>query len=105
MYLWRGIAPEAFEPWFQLVSGLIVIAMAFWMLWRVREDRRLATLVIGHDHRNYDHDHKHGHAHPHGHDETRRIDTGHGVVELSIFEGGVPPHWQVTPLSGGPWQP
>lgn len=100
MYLWRGIAPEALEPWFQLVSGLVIIAMALWMLWRVREDRRLALLASGHDH----HEHNtHDHGHAHGHDETRRIDTGHGVVELSIFEEGVPPRWRLKTLSGGAW--
>lgn len=106
MYLWRGVAPEAFEPWFQLLSGLIIIAMALWMLWRVREDRRLATLASGHGHHhhhghNHDH-HDHAHSH-HGHDETRTIDTGHGVVEISIFEEGVPPRWRMKALSGGPW--
>ena len=28
MYLWQGAAPETFEPWFQLLSGVIIIAMA-----------------------------------------------------------------------------
>ncbi len=108
MYLWRGVAPEAFEPWLQLFSGLIIIAMALWMLWRVREDGRLALLASGRDH-SHDHHHDHHgrdhhaeHSH-HGHDETRRIDTGHGVVELSIFEDGVPPRWRMETLSGGPW--
>ncbi len=100
MYLWRGVAPEALEPWFQLISGLVIIAMALWMLWRVREDRRLALLASGHDHHDHN-DHDHGHAH--GHDETRRIDTGHGAVELSIFEEGVPPRWRMKTLSGGAW--
>jgi nickel/cobalt exporter len=59
----------------------------------------------GHDHK---HDHSHGEAHSHrhahhGHDETRRINTGHGVVELSIFEKGVPPRWRMKTLSGGTW--
>jgi len=100
MYLWRGVAPEALEPWFQLISGFVIIAMALWMLWRVREDRRLALLASGHDHHDHN-DHDHGHAH--GHDETRRIDTGHGAVELSIFEEGVPPRWRLKTLSGGAW--
>lgn len=37
-------------------------------------------------------DHHHGkHNHDH-HDETHRIDTGHGGVELSVFEQGMLPH-------------
>lgn len=101
MYVWRGVAPEALEPWFQLLSGLIIIAMALWMLWRTRDDQRRAKLALG--------DHHHGHSHDatadghHGHDETRVIDTGHGLVEISIFEEGVPPRWHLRTLSGHRW--
>lgn len=107
MYLWRGVAPEALEPWFQLLSGLIIIAMALWMLWRVREDRRLADLASWRDRGTHGHSHhdrggSHGHAH-HGHDEARRIDTGHGLVEISIFEQGVPPRWRMKTIRGDTW--
>lgn len=40
-------------------------------------------------------DHHHDHS-----DETREIDTGHGVLTLEIFEDGIPPHWRVRFLSG-----
>jgi nickel/cobalt transporter (NicO) family protein len=110
MYLWQGVAPEAFEPWFQLLSGLIIIAMALWMLWRARQDQRNAALAAGGHSHGDAHAHKHGHAHPHadgaghhGHDETRQIDTGHGVVEISVFEDGVPPRWRVRTVSGQKW--
>lgn len=46
---------------------------------------------------------EHGHGH-HEHDETRIIDTGHGSVELSIFEEGQPPHWRLRTLSGRKWE-
>ncbi len=46
---------------------------------------------------------EHGHGH-HDHDETRIIDTGHGSVELSIFEEGQPPHWRLRSLSGRKWE-
>lgn len=49
MYLWQGVAPETFEPYLQLVSGVIIITMALWMLWRAREDQRRAKLAAGHD--------------------------------------------------------
>ncbi len=39
----------------------------------------------------------------HHHDETRLIDTGHGKVELSIFEEGQLPHWRLRTLSGQRW--
>lgn len=41
------------------------------------------------------HSHSHGYS-AHGHDETRRIDTGHGIVELSIMEDGMPPHFWIA---------
>ena len=37
------------------------------------------------------------------HDETHRIDTGHGRIELSIFEEGVPPRWRLRNLAGHNW--
>lgn len=104
MYLWRGVAPETFEPYFQLVSGLIIIAMALWMLWRVREERRLAMLATGGHSHGHSHDHAAEKAHAHyGHDETRMIDTGHGVVEISVFEEGIPPRWRVKTVAGRTW--
>jgi cation diffusion facilitator family transporter len=48
-----------------------------------------------------DHDHGHGHHHGHAghddqaHDEVHRIETAGGVVELSIFEEGVPPRFRL----------
>ncbi len=84
MYLWQGVAPEAFEPWFQLLSGLIIIAMAIWMLWRTREDQRRSALSAG----------------DHCHTDVRQIDTGHGVVAVEVFEDSVPPRWRVRSISG-----
>jgi nickel/cobalt exporter len=56
-----------------------------------------------HDHPHpHKHDHGHGHAHAHG-EETRRVDTGHGVVVLEIFEDGVPPRWRLRTESGAAW--
>lgn len=89
LYLWRGLAPEAIEPYLQLTSGVIVIAMAGWMIWRTRREERLAAA----------HHHGHGHGHDHGHDhhaEAHRIDTGHGVVTLGIAEDGVPPRFRLV---------
>ena len=60
------------------------------------------------------HSHSHEHGHGHGHDlshlggsgvavadgvhgpELQRIETGHGTLELSIFEHGVPPRFRLT---------
>ncbi len=47
------------------------------MFWRTRRGEKLWKM---------EQEEEHGHGH-HEHDETRIIDTGHGSVELSIFEG------------------
>ena len=114
MYIWQGIAPETFEPWLQLVSGIIIIGMALWMIWRTRQDRVAAMLAAGHDH---GHPHGHGHGHHgeaddrahdgghHGHGaDTRRIDTGHGAIAVEVFEDGVPPRWRIRNERGAHWR-
>jgi nickel/cobalt exporter len=35
--------------------------------------------------------------------DTRRIDTGHGVMALEVFEDGVPPRWRIRAESGHAW--
>ena len=34
MYFWQGVDAESFEPYLQLVSAVLIIAIAIWMLWR-----------------------------------------------------------------------
>jgi nickel/cobalt exporter len=96
MYLWQGVNAETFEPYFQLVSAAIIIAIALWMLWRTWKDQQSAKAAASHDH------HDHGHEHSHG-EETRRIDTGHGTVVVEVFEDGVPPRWRFRTESGHAW--
>jgi nickel/cobalt exporter len=111
MTLWRGVDAEAIEPYFQLASGLVIIAIALWMVWRVRRDHELARQAghgHGHDHLHGHHDHAHhdhshhGHSHPTVPD-IRRIDTGHGVVSLELYEGGGPAVWRLRTESGPRW--
>lgn len=100
MYLWRGVQAETLEPYFQLLSGLIIIGVALWMVWRTYTDRQSFLDVAKHAHGD-DHDHDHGHHHCHG--SAHHVNTGHGQVELSIFEDGVPPRWQLKTISGHHW--
>jgi len=94
LYFGRNLDLDTAEPWFQLASAAIIIAVALWMVWRTwREGRAAAN----------EQDHDHGHAHDHD-DEDRRIDTGHGVVALAIFEDGVPPCFRITAERGRPPQ-
>ena len=90
MYISRKFTAESAEPWFQLISAVIILGTAAWMFWRTWSGERLWKLE-------QEEEHAHGH---HEHDETRIIDTGHGKVELSIFEEGQLPHWRFrTPVS------
>lgn len=75
---------EATEPYLQIVSAILILGVAFWMLWRTWRDQQA---------------HKHHHHHS---DEIRTIDTGHGVITLEIFEDGVPPRWRVRSAKNKP---
>lgn len=70
------IAEQA-EPYFMLLSALIVAAVALWMFWRTRKDNLAATMQE---------------QAPHG---GKLINTGHGLLEVSIYEDGVPPHFRL----------
>ena len=96
LFLWQGVAADAYEPYLQLASAVIIIAIAVWMLWRTWQDQRRARVAsTGHDH---------GHAHSHAHaEDIRRIDTGHGVISVEVFETGVPPRWRVKTERGQSW--
>jgi nickel/cobalt exporter len=99
LYLWRGVATESIEPYLQLASAVVIIGMAAWMIWRTRREQRLAEAGQHHHHHDHDHDH-HCHGHDHHHGDAHRIDTGHGVFALSIFEDGVPPRFHLKTLTG-----
>ena len=83
---------ETTEPYFQVVSAVLIIGVAAWMIWRTWREQHRAILES--------HDHNHGHHHG---EEARRIDTGHGVLVLEVFEDGVPPRWRIRAESGHDW--
>ncbi len=70
------IAEQA-EPYFMLLSALVVIGVSIWMFVRTRRDELAAQA--------------HRHA-PHG---GKIINTGHGIVELEVYETGVPPRFRL----------
>ncbi|HHW4680727.1 MAG TPA: nickel/cobalt efflux transporter [Xylella taiwanensis] len=51
MWLFGGLNAEATEPYFQCVSGLLIVSIAAWMLWRTWREQRT------HDHDNHHHHH------------------------------------------------
>ncbi len=80
LYFGRNWSAEATEPYFQVASAVLIVAIALWMLLRTYREQRSEGIESGHQH---------------DHGEARRIDTGHGVVNLQVFEGGVPPRFRV----------
>lgn len=64
MWFGRGWDAQTAEPWFQLLSGIIIIAIALWMLWRTWRESHGAHDHHHHDHHDHDHDH-HAPHHPH----------------------------------------
>jgi nickel/cobalt exporter len=97
MYLGRNWQADAVEPYLQVASAVLVLGVATWMLWRTWRNQQLA-----HEHE-HGHHHDH-HGHGHGHDEVKRINTGHGVVRLEVFEEGVPPRFRLYSERGHAWQ-
>jgi nickel/cobalt exporter len=85
LYFGRALNAEATEPYFQVASAVLIIAIAMWMLWRTRREQLNAA------------------GHEHSHDETQRVDTGHGVVRLEIHEGGARPRFRLFAEKGRSW--
>ena len=64
MYFGQQWSAEASEPWMQIISAVLIIGVAAWMLWCTSRNQAARF----HDHGDHDHDHDHGHGHGHGHD-------------------------------------
>ena len=72
--LWfgRGWDAQTSEPWFQLISGILIVLIACWILRRTWLESRTHQRDRDHNHNhnhnhNHDHDHDHHHAHHHPH--------------------------------------
>lgn len=87
LQLGQGYNAEANEPYFQIGSAAMILAVALWMVWRTWREQQTISQEADHDH--------HGHG-----PESRVIDTGHGIVTLEIFEQGVPPRWHISTEQG-----
>jgi nickel/cobalt exporter len=62
---------EANEPYLQIASGALILAVAAWMAWRTWADRRE---VAAHSHHEHDHHHHHDHHHEHSHGALLALD-------------------------------
>jgi nickel/cobalt exporter len=73
MYLGQGLDAETTEPYFQLASAALIIAIALWMLWRTWRGEQMFRFAQSHDHHHHDHDHDHHHDHDHGHPDPKGL--------------------------------
>jgi nickel/cobalt exporter len=77
LYFGSRFSTEASEPYLQIASAVLIVAVAAWMLgraWRAQQAR-------------------HAHDVPHHHDGPRRVDTGHGVFLLALSADGGTAHF------------
>ncbi|MDW5317592.1 hypothetical protein [Rhizobium sp. PL01] len=111
LLVWLGIETSKWTgdifPW--IAGGALILFGLYYLSrqWR-GQGHGHHHFGKGHSHEG-EHDHGHGHSHDaghshavgghagHGHNEAKRIDTGHGVLILDIFEEGVPPRFRVKP--------
>jgi nickel/cobalt exporter len=82
-YFGRQWGGETSEPYFQLASAVIIVCIALWMIWRTWREQNAEA----HEH------HHHGNV-------VEEVQTSAGVLEIEIFEQGMPARWRVTPPSG-----
>ena len=90
LVVWVGIGTSKWTgnvfPW--IAGGALILFGLYYLVQQARGG--------GHGHGGHDHA---GHGHDHGGrdhaSETKRINTGHGVLALEIFEDGVPPRFRV----------
>ena len=86
LYFGRNWSAETTEPYFQVASAVLIIVIALWMLRRTYREQQRERVESSRDR-----------GHQHAHDEQmHRVDTGHGVVDLQIFEDDVPPRFRVS---------
>jgi ABC-type nickel/cobalt efflux system permease component RcnA len=76
LFLFQFIVPEKITEILGVVSGLSIVAIGGWMLYK----RLRGTRVHAHahePHHHHDHDHAHPHTHDHGHDHTHEHGHDH----------------------------
>jgi nickel/cobalt exporter len=86
MWLFGGLNAEATESYFQFASGVLIVVIAGWMLWRTRREQ-----IAGEHYHHPDHDHghkHHGNHHPHGHDHHHEEPREAEERGLEIATGG-----------------
>lgn len=63
LYIGSHWNPETSEPYFQLVSAVLIVGVAVWMLIRTWREQRREKQAAAHRHHLHHHDHDHYHQH------------------------------------------
>jgi nickel/cobalt transporter (NicO) family protein len=113
MYFGKQWYGAGSEPYLQLISAVLIIGVALWMLWRTRAQAHRGRVFFAPEHR-----HPHGHDHGHRGDDAdvpaadreasalaarQLINTGHGSVRLTIEERGGVGRFRLQCAQGGTW--
>ena len=100
LYFGRQWNTEATEPYLQVVSAVVMVGVAAWMLWRTRRNQAAAAAAAPHHahHPAHSHSHsrpaEHAQADHHGHHEghAHRYGHGHAHERLQTHEPESAPH-------------
>ncbi len=82
LHFGSAYATEAVEPWLQLISGIIIVALALWMMRQTfaehhhHDHDHHHSHSHDHDHDHHNHHHAHDHEHDHGHDKAAAQPAG-----------------------------
>ncbi len=91
MYFGQHWSAEASEPWMQLVSAVLIIGVALWMMWRTSQNKAACFHDHGsdggHDHDRAHHGHDDGHGHAHAHDHAHDHAHAHAHDEHDHAHG------------------
>ncbi|MBW8757906.1 MAG: nickel/cobalt efflux transporter RcnA [Burkholderiales bacterium] len=95
MYFGQRWSAEASEPWMQLISAVLIIGVAAWMLWRTAQDKAACF----HDHGEGAHGHGHGDDHDHDHGAhanapapARAARDAQALAQAHLHDGHGHPH-------------
>jgi nickel/cobalt exporter len=97
LYLSRYILPEALYPWLSVVSGLLVIAIGFSLLYRRLRGILGAGITgekhAGHSHVDDAHAHSHGgHKHAHSHSDDHHSHASGHTRKVNSYDGHAHSH-------------
>ncbi|OZI31425.1 nickel/cobalt efflux protein RcnA [Bordetella genomosp. 10] len=91
LYFGRNWDAATSEPYFQIVSGVLIVGVGAWMLWRTGRNQWLGDARHAHEH-DHVHHHEHGHDHDHDHAHAARHDHVHSHDHDNRHAGDEPMH-------------